>query len=220
MPPLELLLNGTGATALALNISGLAHPNDRTLRTKTGAAALLWALNNFLMGAHSAAALSLVSASRQATVNAVDARGGRARQAAFAAFMAITLLAGLLTWSGPVSAFTTAGSLLTCVAVFHLRDARLRWAMVASAALWMVNAVVFDSGWQVAANLLAAAAAGWGAVRAEARPEAPARVPRDDAWQRAVELAHGRWGSALPDGARAPSLRLQRLHLAAMGPRG
>ena len=219
MPPIELLLNGAGATALALNISGLAHPNDRTLRTKTGVAAALWAVNNFLMGAYSAAALSLVSASRQATVNAVDARGSRVRQSAFAAFMALTLLAGWLTWSGPVSAFTTAGSLLTCVAVFHLRDARLRWAMVASAALWMVNALVFNSWWQVAANLLAAAAAAWGALQASPVSTA-SPVRRTGMLQGAFDLARTRWQLLLPAGTQAPSPRLQRLHLAALGPRG
>ena len=63
----DLLIHATGLAALALNVVALVCTCERRLRVRSGIAGMAWALNNFLLGAHAAAALSVVSAGRTAT---------------------------------------------------------------------------------------------------------------------------------------------------------
>ena len=171
-----LLIHATGFAALALNVGALMGRSDRSLRSTTGWASALWAVNNLLLGAQSAAALSLLSVGRQASAVAVHRHRARVRHIACAGFVLLTLVLGALTWNGVPTLFTSAGSLLATGAMFYLRGSWLRLAMIGVAALWMVNAWVYASWWQMLANLLTAGAAAYGAWRAERGPRET--VPR------------------------------------------
>jgi hypothetical protein len=105
----ELLIHATGLDALALNVVALVCTCERTLRVRSGIAGMAWALNNFLMGANVAAALSVLSASRTAT-SAITLGARRSRAIAFATFAALTLVVGLLTWGGWASLLLMAGA--------------------------------------------------------------------------------------------------------------
>ena len=85
----------------------------------------------------------------------------------FAAFLVLTLAVGALTWHGWPSLLMVVASVLSTVAVFYLHGRPLRWTMLLVSALWMYNAWLYDSWEQMAANLLTAAAALYGARRAE-----------------------------------------------------
>ena len=167
---LQFLINASGLTALAVNASGLARSSDAALRTKTGIASALWALNNFFMGAYSAAALSALTVGRQATASAVHGTSERARRVGCTVFLLLTLVTGALTWQGPQTVFTTLGSSLSTYAMFYLRGARLRWVMMLVSCLWMYNAWAYHSLWQAAANLMACGAAAFGAWRTRPTP--------------------------------------------------
>ncbi len=170
-----LLIHASGICALALNVAALVHPCERSLRLQSGLAGVAWALNNLLLGAHTAAALSLVSAGRTATSAVTLSAREDTRGVVFAAFLALTLVIGALTWDGWASALMVAASVLSTVAVFYLRGRALRLAMLQVSALWMYNAWVYDSWEQLAANALTAAAALVGAQRVLRRaPLAPA----------------------------------------------
>jgi len=164
----ELLwIHATGLCALALNIVALVHTCEKALRIQSGLAGAIWALNNLLLGAHTAAALSLVSAGRTATsAVTLGARAG-IRRAVFAGFLALTVLIGALTWHGWPSALMVLASVLSTFAVFYLRGRALRLTMLLVSALWMYNAWLYDSWEQIAANVLTAMAALYGAHRAE-----------------------------------------------------
>jgi len=164
---LQFLIDASGLTALAVNASGLARSSDASLRTKTGIASALWALNNFFMGAYSAAALSALTVGRQATASAVHGTTERARRLGCVTFLLLTLITGALTWQGPQTVFTTVGSSLSTYAMFYLRGAQLRYTMMLVSLLWMYNAWAYHSWWQAAANLMACAAAAFGAWRAQ-----------------------------------------------------
>lgn len=161
-----LFIHATGLFALVLNVVALARRCEKALRLQSGLAGVLWALNNQLLGAHTAAALSLVSAGRTATSAVTLGVGASLRHAVFAAFAALTLLVGAITWHGWPSALLVIASMLSTVAVFYLHGHALRVAMVAVSVLWMVNAWVYASWEQMLANLLTAAAACYGAHRA------------------------------------------------------
>lgn len=161
-----LLIHATGVCALALNVVALVHPCERSLRIQSGLAGAIWALNNLLLGAHTAAALSLVSAGRTATSAAtLSARAG-VRGGVFVAFLALTLAVGMFTWHGWPSALMVAASVLSTFTVFYLRGRTLRLTMLLVSALWMYNAWLYDSWEQMLANVLTAAAALYGARRA------------------------------------------------------
>ncbi|MBS0340040.1 MAG: YgjV family protein [Proteobacteria bacterium] len=167
------LIHITGLVALVLNVRGLIGSSDKSLRAASGIASAIWALNNFLLGAHTAAALSAVSVGRQASAEAVQCRSARTRLAAFLAIVAITVVASALTWKGSTSLFTGAGSLVASWAMFYLRGIALRLAMVLVAALWMYNAVAYNAWWQIVANGAAGGAALLGAWRARVAALAP-----------------------------------------------
>ena len=159
-----LLIHATGLLALALNVVALACSCERSLRLRSGIAGMAWALNNFLIGANVAAALSVVSASRTAT-SAVTLGARRSRTIGFGLFATLTLVVGALTWAGWASSLMVAASLLSTYAVFHLTGRSLRWAMLAVSALWMFNAWSVGSWEQMAANVISAGASLWGACR-------------------------------------------------------
>lgn len=162
----ELFIHATGLCALVLNVAAILRTCERSLRMHTGIAGVVWALNNLLMGAHTAAALSLVSASRTAS-SAVTLRSGeRVRRAAFLGFVVLTIGVSLLTWQGWLSILLTLASVLSTYSMFYLRGRALRWVMLVSSALWMVNAWCYGSWEQTAANAATALAALYAGSRA------------------------------------------------------
>jgi predicted acyltransferase len=162
------LIDATGVIALSLNVSALVRPSDRALLRNSGWASAIWAVNNLLIGAHTAAALSALSVGRQAGASWLQDHPVRTRAVMFVVLVAATLLIAGLTWNGTNTLFPVAGSLIASYAMLHLRGAALRWAMVLVNALWMFNAVAYDSQWQIAANALAGTAAAVGAWRSRA----------------------------------------------------
>lgn len=168
----DFLIHLTGMSALVLNVLAIVRTCERRLRLQSGAAGLVWALNNLLLDAHSAAALSLVSAGRTASSAATLQSGVRRRRLAFAGFAALTMLVAGLTWQGWLSLFLVVASLLSTYSMFYMRGAPLRWVMLLVSMLWMVNAWTYGSWEQVAANAATGAAAlyaAWRTARTQAR---------------------------------------------------
>lgn len=163
----DFLVHASGLAALALNVIALVRTCEKALRLQSGLAGVAWAVNNLLLGAHTAAALSLVSAGRTATSAVTLQCGARLRLAAFAGFAALTLVIATLTWDGWPSLLLAVASMVSTYAVFYLRGAMLRWTMLLVSALWMHHAWSHGSWEQMAANLLTAGAAVYGAWRIE-----------------------------------------------------
>ena len=161
----EFLIHLTGLSALVLNVLAIVRTCERRLRLQSGIAGLVWALNNLLLGAHSAAALSLVSAGRTASSAATLQSGEGRRRLAFVGFTALTVLVAALTWQGWLSVLLVIASLLSTYAMFYMRGRALRWAMLLVSALWMVNAWSYGSWEQVAANAVTAGTALYAAWR-------------------------------------------------------
>src|SRR5262252_6419181 len=138
--PTELLIHATGICALALNVSALLRTCERALRIHSGLSGTIWALNNLLLGANTAAALSLVSAGRTATSAAVLRSDARLRFASFAGFSLLTLAVGFSTWDGWPSGLITTASMLSTFAMFYMNGRALRWILLTVSGLWMYHA--------------------------------------------------------------------------------
>jgi hypothetical protein len=162
---IELLIHGTGLFALLFNIVALCRRCEKKLRIQSGIAGIAWALNNLLLGAHAAAALSLVSAGRTATSAAVLRCDARLRFASFAGFALLTLAIGLVSWEGWPSGLITAASLLSTYAMFYMNGRALRWILLTVSGLWMYHAFSHHSWEQIVANAATAIAALYGAWR-------------------------------------------------------
>ena len=160
------LVDVTGLAALSLNVAGLVRTSDRSLRHSTGWASALWAANNLLMGAQSAAVLSALSVGRQVSASNTQGSSEKTKRLCCGAFLLVTLLLGALTWNGVTTLFSMAGSMLATYAMFYMRGVALRLAMICVAGLWMYNAWAYDSWWQMLGNPLNGAAAAYGAGRA------------------------------------------------------
>jgi len=170
----DFLIHATGLCALALNVVALVRTCERQLRFQSGIAGVVWAINNLLLGAHAAAALSLVSAGRTASSVVTLQRGERTRRIVFVGFVAITLAICALTWHGWPSVLLMIASVISTYAMFYMRGPRLRWSLLLVSGLWMYHAWSFDSWEQMAANAITAAAALHGVRRsAEAPPSTP-----------------------------------------------
>jgi hypothetical protein len=176
--PTDLLIHATGLCALALNAIALIRTCERKLRIESGIAGIIWALNNLLLGAHTAAALSFVSAGRTATSAVTLHSRAPLRRAIFAGFAVLTLAVGAATWHGLPSVLLIIASLLSTYAMFYMRGSQLRWSMLVVSALWMYNAWFYDSWEQTVANALTAAAALYGAWRIDCAREPTGLLPR------------------------------------------
>ena len=161
----DTLIHATGLFALTLNVSGVVRPNDRTLMRTTGWASALWAVNNVLIGAHTAAALSVLSVGRQSAAAALHGKAPYLRSIAFATIALLTLLIGWVSWNGVLTLFPVAGSLIGSYAMLFMRGACLRIALVAINGFWLYNALSYEAWWQVSANVVAGTAAAVGAWR-------------------------------------------------------
>jgi hypothetical protein len=159
----DLLVHASGIAALVVNVCALLCRCEVGLRRQTVAAGCLWAVNHVLLGAHSAAALTVVSASRTATAASTLERSRIARRNAFLAFAALTIVAGLVTWNSWTSGVALAASVMSTYAMFYMRGAPLRLSMLAASVLWMVNAWEYGSWEQMAANVITGVVAAYGA---------------------------------------------------------
>lgn len=162
---LSFFAHATGIAALGLSINGLVNRCDRTLRRTNSVASLLWTLNNLLLGATSAAAMSALSATRTTAADLVHRRGERTRHWACAAFILIAVAASALTWQGWPTLLTASASVAVSFGVFYLAGAQLRFVMLTSALLWSYNAWLIHSPEQILGNSLGIAAAGYGVWR-------------------------------------------------------
>lgn len=161
----DFFIHATGLCALAFNVIALVRTCERSLRVQSSIAGIVWALNNLLLGAHTAAAMSLLSAGRTATSAATLQSSARLRRAVFAGFAVLSLAIGVITWNGWPSVLLITASLLSTGAVFYLGGRRLRWSMLLVSALWMYHAWSIASWEQMAANAITAVAALYGAWR-------------------------------------------------------
>jgi len=173
--PNDLLIHATGLSALVLNVVALARTCERSLRVQSSLAGVIWAFNNLLLGAHTAAALSLVSAGRTATSAATLQSGESLRRRFFFGFTVLALAIGALTWQGWSSVILIIAALLSTYAMFYLRGRELRWSMLAVSALWMYHACSYDSWYQMVANAASAAAALYGAWRVDRCVDLPGK---------------------------------------------
>jgi hypothetical protein len=177
----NFLVHATGLAALVINVCALLCRCEIALRRQSVAAGCLWAINNVLLDAHSAAALTMLSASRTATAASTLERGRIVRRNAFLAFAALTMAAGLLTWNGWTSGVTLCASVLSTYAMFYMRGAPLRLSMLVASLMWMVNAWHVGSLEQMAGNVITGGVAAYGAwtlARRDADGNAAARPSR------------------------------------------
>lgn len=151
--------------ALAINVVAMIRTCEKSLRIQSAVAGLAWALNNFLLGAYTAAALSLVSAGRTTTSLALLRGAAHWRRIVFIGFATLTLGIAAATWDSRSSLPITAAALLSTYAMFYLTGASLRWSMLVVSALWMEHAWSHGSWEQVACNAMTALAALYGAWR-------------------------------------------------------
>ena len=162
----SFLVHATGIAALGLSLSSTLHRCDRGLHRGHFLAGILWALNNFFLGATTGVALSCVSVARTGTATLVHKGDNRLRIGACALFVLISLVTAGLTWQGWPTLLPVAASVLVTYAAFFWSGARLRLALLISALLWTQNVLSLHSPEQISGNLLGIVAAAIGVWRA------------------------------------------------------
>lgn len=160
-----LAMHLTGLGGLMFQIMGTVGLSDRYLLQSNGVAALLWGINNLMLGALSAAAMCVLNAFRQVLAIGVAERSTKSKWYAFGGF---TILACLLTgtlWGGLASFITLFATVLAAYAMIFLDGAALRIVMGLVPSLWMFHATHYTAYWQIIGNSIAICAAFIGARR-------------------------------------------------------
>jgi hypothetical protein len=168
-----LFIRASGIVALTITMLGLVAPKDRHMLRFLTVGALIWALNNYLIGAHTACALSLLSSVRTWTSLKVSSRPLAVRGSLCISFCAAAVVAARLTWMGAISLLPMSGALLSTSGNFLLKGVRLRMALGLSNALWLTSAIHFRAWEQVislCATLLATCFGVWRAYQGSASP--------------------------------------------------
>jgi hypothetical protein len=171
---IQLLAHAAGIAALGLSIRSSSHHCDRALRRHSFLAGVCWALNYFLLGAAVGGALSCVSAARSGTATLVEDRDLRSRALACSIFVLASIGIAILTWTDWTTLLPVAASILTTIAVFFLRGAWLRVALLVSALLWTQIVFQVHSPEQMIGNFLGIVAASVGLWRVRRRASAQA----------------------------------------------
>jgi hypothetical protein len=165
------LVRVTGAVALGISVLGLVAPRDQKMLRLLSVSALLWAWNNFLIGAMTACALSALSALRSATCSHIIGKPSKYRLPACLAFCATALGAGAFTWVGVVSIFPLVGTLLSTVSNFFLTGVGLRLVVAVSNLFWLAGSIHYRAWEQIVSlciTLLASCYGIWQAHQAAA----------------------------------------------------
>lgn len=153
------LVRLTGLVALFLNIGGLLVASDVRLKFLLTAGSVFWGLQNWLLGAYTAAAVTSVSVVRQATSVKLHYRTFKVRGLAALFFAVLTLSAGLLVWQGWADVFSLCAALTGTVATFLFSGWRLRLALLLATVFWVASGVAYSAWEQALSGCISASAA-------------------------------------------------------------
>lgn len=139
----------TGLVALCFSLYAMSVREERALLIYMTIGSFVWGLNNYLLGAHTPCALSILSGFRTLTAVLSRAKSRRQQMPMYAVFSGLSLAAGVATWAGPISLLPMAGSQLSSFSTFFLKNTGLRIALVFSNLLWMGSAIYYSAWEQV-----------------------------------------------------------------------
>lgn len=161
-----LYIRASGIVALTITMLGLVAPKDRNMLRFLTVGALFWALNNLLIGAHTACVLSLLSSVRTWTSLRISGQPFSTRISVCLSFCAAAFAAAAATWMGALSLLPMSGALLSTAGNFLLKGVRLRLALGLSNALWLTSAIHFHAWEQVVSLCVTLLATCFGVWRA------------------------------------------------------
>lgn len=170
------LEHATGAGTLALQVYAVLNPNDTRLRQTSACGNGLAAGHNAIIGSSTAAALNLLFLVRNLLSIRFVELSGRTKALVCAFFVACALFLAVWTWNGPISLLLAAGSCAATYAYLYLSGSWLRLVIGVNMLAWTINAVAFNSPWQLVSGLLGSSAAFWGAWRLRQQVAAPAAL--------------------------------------------
>ena len=150
----------TGLAGICINVYSLTQNSDRYLRALIGAGFVMWAINNTMLHAYSAAILCAIAVGRQIIASVMPDEIGATTRAALCAFFVTAILgASLWTQNGLGTAFACTSALLSTVAMFYLHGPRLRFTLGIAYVFWCATTLCFHAWYGLASNIVLAIAA-------------------------------------------------------------
>lgn len=146
-----------GVVALFVNLRANLRRSDNAMKRNMAVASLLWSVYHAMLGAFTAASISLVSMSRQVLTSRLDLLGGRAKILVERAYYVVSVLVCAVSWHGWASLLPLFGTMLSTYGMFHLRFERFRWAMIVSGVFWAGSALYFHAWEALFATLVSTA---------------------------------------------------------------
>lgn len=138
--PLVIDLIGYVGTVIALGACAMRSHRTMTLGIAVGLSFM--AVHYAALGALTVALLNGLSAAQWASAPMALSSTPGARKLQLTCWLAAIVVAGALSWSGPVSALAIAGNVLLMVASFCCSGLRLRACMLAADGLWITIAAL------------------------------------------------------------------------------
>jgi hypothetical protein len=171
---IQLLGYAAGATCSLCFVA----KRDITLRLAIGIGVLLFGLQYLLLGAVTAAIINFVNSGWQFLSMVSGRFPKRLQTGLLVAVCCVYIAAGILTWEGIISLLPMVSTVGLAIAVTVLSDRRLRLALLACDALWLVTGLLTHSQGAVVFAILPLVLNGWFLYRRQP-PAAivPAAVP-------------------------------------------
>lgn len=134
-----------GLLGLVLSAAAGTCKSDRRMRSMITLSALIWGAHWYLIGAKTAAAVSLVSSARHGTAQWTQNQSKVVSRRLLGVFSVISLTTGLYLWSNWTSSIPLCASLWSTYGYFRFKGLKLRkWSQYANA-FWLTNAIALGS---------------------------------------------------------------------------
>jgi hypothetical protein len=133
------LVQGLDFLAFAVSIYAFSRTSDTQLRIGQAAQSLILALHFYLLGAHTAATMSLLTVVR----NFLSLHKKIRHLAVM--FIGIYIAFGIYTYNELVDILPILSTLLGTIAVFYLSGIKMRLAMMLSTTFWIIHNAIFIS---------------------------------------------------------------------------
>ena len=137
----DIVIQGIGFLAFLVALYAFSRTSDKHLKIGQAAQNFILALHFYLLGAGTAAAMSVLTGVRSSLSVYQNLK-------IFAPlFLGIYLLIGFYTFEELVDVLPVLSALLGTTAVFYLSNIKMRLVMMLSTSLWIIhNAIVFSIG--------------------------------------------------------------------------
>lgn len=135
-----------GFFAFLFTLLGFMQKNDTTLKRLLAVGSLLWTIHYYLLGAETAALITIIISIRQFLASIVDIQTkSKMKNFLFSIFMGANIIILYYTWQGYISILPFLASTIATIGMFFVSGIALRKTILGAEASWFAHNLYFVS---------------------------------------------------------------------------